>query len=123
MIEAVVSAAMLLVVMSFVTSLLFRVDLVWRDTCSHRAAINELNNHLDYLSMLPPDELPQAIDSLQPSESVARVLDSPTLSGDISTDKLGYRITLLLDWRRPMGGKPVQMVAWSCSEEQLTVSQ
>jgi hypothetical protein len=112
----------LLVVMSFVSSLVFRIDFVWKDTGHHRAAMNELSNQLERLTLLSPDEVSAAIDRLEPSEMVSRTLHEPELSGELVKDDWGDRIVLKLNWRRPYPGKPVQLVAWLPSELETTLS-
>jgi hypothetical protein len=122
MIEVVVAAGVLLVVMSFVSSLVFRIDFVWKDTGHHRAAMNELSNQLERLTLLSPDKISAAIEGLEPSEMVSRTLDKPELSGELVKDDWGDRIVLKLNWRRPYPGKPVQLVAWLPSDPETTLS-
>lgn len=111
-IEVLVTAGLLTVVMSFVSSMVFRINNVWRDTGHQRAAMNELSNQLERLTLMTPDEVSAAIDSLQPSDTVSRTLADPKFSGELIEDDWGHRIVLKLDWQRPYPGKPVQLVGW-----------
>ena len=112
MIEVVVSAGILLVVMSFVASLTFRINLVWKDIGQHRAAMNELSNQLERLTLLADDDLAAAIALLEPSAVISQTLPEPALAGELIKDDWGNRLVLKLDWQRPHPAKPVQLVAW-----------
>ena len=112
MIELVVSAMLLVTVMTFVTTLAFRVGLIWKDTGHHRLAMNELSNQLEVLTSLNPDQIPDALKEVQPSPMVIGTLDQPELSGDWLDDELGRRIVLRLNWQRRNPGKPVTLVGW-----------
>lgn len=116
MIEVVVAAMLLVAVMTFVTTLAFRIDLVWRDTAHHRTAMNELSNQLEALTMLPADELTTAMAALQPSELATRTLAQPELTGKVTDDEFGRRVVLRLNWQRRHPGNPVELVAWLTPE-------
>ena len=112
MIELVISAMILVTVISFVTSLLYRIDGVWSDCADQRAAMCELSNQLERLTLLSPDQLSDAIESLEPSPTVARTLHEPVLNAQLITDEFGPRLVLQIDWQRRYPGRPVEMVAW-----------
>ena len=123
MVEAVVAAGLLLVVMSFVTSLAYKVDLVWQDTRHRLTATNELSNQLERLTLLSPEELPAALRSLEASELAARTLPRPELTGEIIDDSWGKRLVLRLNWQRRHPARPVQLVAWLPPENATETSQ
>ncbi len=111
-VETVVSAMLLVTVMSFFTTIVYRVDQVWRDTAHHRAAMMELSNQLEQLTLLSADEVRPQLDSLQPSASVASLLTDPVLAAEIVEDQWGSRLVLELNWQRPHPGTPVRLVGW-----------
>ena len=112
MVEVLVAAAMLLVVMSFVSTAIYRIDLVWRDTARQRAALNELSNQLEQLTLLSPEQLPAAIESLAPTRMIGETLPGAQLSGELIEDSLGTRVVLRLDWHRKHPGNPVELAGW-----------
>lgn len=123
MIEAVVSAGMLLVVMSFVTSLAYKIDLVWQDTNDRLAATNELSNQLERLTVLSPEELSLELRSLEASEVAARTLHNPELTGEIINDPWGNRLVLRLNWQHRHAAPPVEMVAWLPTANSIEIMQ
>jgi len=116
-IELVVSAAMLVVVMTFSTTLIVHIDHIWKEIGHHRIALNELSNHLDRLTHLEPAELDHAIESIAASPEAQRTLASPNLTAGRVNDEFGDRIVLRLDWRRRYPGRAVELVAWLPMEE------
>ncbi len=112
MIEAVVSAGLLMVVMSFVVQMTFRIDGVWGDTHHHRIAIQELSNQLDRLTRLSAEEVVIELQQLQPSEAIRETLHEATISGELVKDEFGQRVALQLNWDKRQPGKPMEMSAW-----------
>jgi hypothetical protein len=112
MIEAVVSAGLLLGVMSFAVQMTYRVDGVWRDTAQHRVAIHELSNHLDRLTLLSPEEIVSAIDAIVVSDAASRTLHDAKLDAERIDDELGTRIVVRINWTRRTPGNPVVLVGW-----------
>jgi len=111
-IELVVSAMLLITIMSFITSICLQTSLIWKDIGHHRAAVNELSNQLERLTRLTPDEARQALGSLQPSAVCSRTLNKPQLSAELIDDNLGLRVVMQIDWKRRNPGKPVELVGW-----------
>ena len=112
MVELVISAMLLVTVMTFVTTLSFSINLVWKDIGHHRVAAGELSNQLESLTRLPLQEARVAVASLEPSELCRRTLKDPELSGQLVEDNLGTRVELSINWNRRNPGKPVQLVGW-----------
>lgn len=112
MVELVVSAVLLITVMSFVTTLCFQINLVWKDIRHHRVALGELSNQLEQLTRLSPQQVRQAIKSLEPSAISSRTLKDPQLTGKLLEDDLGLRVVLQIDWQRRNPGKPVELAGW-----------
>ncbi len=117
-VELVVSATLMVAVMTFVTTMLVRVDQTWKEIGYQRVAIHELSNHLDHLTTLNPQQVDAVIDAIEPSEQVKRTLASPKLSAQRIDDDLGSRVVLTLNWNRRHPGSPVQLVGWLSAEEQ-----
>lgn len=112
MIELVISAMLLVTVMTFVTTLSYSINLVWKDIGHHRVAAGELSNQLESLTRLSHEEARKAVASLKPSEVCARTLLEPEIAGKLVDDNLGTRIELRINWNRRNPGKPVELVGW-----------
>ena len=110
--EMVVSCAVLITIMTFVTTLCFQVNRLWRSSGHHRVAMSELSNQLDRLTLMSVDEVKEEFESLEASELCSRTLQDPVLSGEVVDDQLGQRIILSLNWRRLNPGKPVELSGW-----------
>lgn len=111
-VEVLVSAIILMTIMTFVASLAVKVGLVWRDVGHQRVAICELANQLEELTLLSPAEAESAVKELEASVICARTLKSPELKGVLEKDELGTRVTLAIDWKRRHAGKPVELSGW-----------
>ncbi|MCM2371535.1 type IV pilus modification PilV family protein [Aporhodopirellula aestuarii] len=112
MIECVVAASILLVAMSTVTTMAFRVNRVWIDVADQRIAMNELANAIESITALPAETIDDAIKELQPSATATASLDQPQLSGIRMNDELGDRVVLTLTWRSTHPLHPVQLIGW-----------
>lgn len=115
-VELVVSSVILMTVMAFVTTLSFRVGLVWKDVRHQRIAVCELANQLEVLTLLSPDQAVEAIKNLQPSDGCNRTLTSPELKAALTEDELGTRISLSINWKRRIPGKPIELSGWIISK-------
>ncbi len=111
-IELLVAAVLLMTVMTFVTTLMFRVNRVWSEIGQHRVAAMELSNQLEQLTRLTRDEATLAIKALQPSSLCKSTLPEPTLVGETSEDELGIRIELQINWQRLPPGPPLVLSGW-----------
>ncbi|TWT82745.1 hypothetical protein CA13_42080 [Planctomycetes bacterium CA13] len=112
MIEVVIAAGLLITVMSFVTTLMYRVDLVWKDVAHQRAAMNELSNQLDRLSLMPAEQIQSELQKFEPSAEAKLSLFNPKVSGELTQDELGSRLTLRLSWSQLHPSKPIEMATW-----------
>ena len=110
--EVLVSALILLTVMTFITTLAVKVGQVWKDVGHQRVAVCELANQLELLTLLSPQQAEEAIKDLKASETCARTLQVPLLSGTLNKDELGTRVTLSINWKRRIAGKPVELSGW-----------
>lgn len=112
MVEMVVSAVLLITIMSFVTSLCFRIDLVWKDIAHHRVAVGELSNQLEEITRMSTAQARAALVSMTPSAICEQTLSSPVIVGELLEDELGNRVVLQINWERRHPGKPVELAAW-----------
>ncbi len=112
MVELVISAMLLVTVMTFVTSLSYSINLVWKDIGHYRIATGELSNQLENLTRLSRQEAQERVASLRPSEFSARTLREPVLDGQLVEDNLGTRVVLKLNWKRRNPGPPVELAGW-----------
>ena len=115
-IELVVSAMLLMSVMTFVTTLCFRINMVWQDIGHHRVAVGELSNQLESLQRMTPAEAQEALGTLQPSALCRRTLRDPELEGELVKDDLGNRIVLQINWTRRNPGQPIELAAWLATD-------
>jgi hypothetical protein len=115
-IELVVSAMLLMTVMTFVTTLCFRINMVWQDIGHHRVAVGELSNQLESLQRMTPAEAQEALGTLQPSALCRRTLRDPELDGEMIKDDLGNRIVLKINWTRQNPGQPIELAAWLATD-------
>lgn len=111
-IELMVSAAVLLGIMTFVGSLTVRINGVWKDIVQRRVAVCELTNQLEELTRQDEKELDQQLDSLEPSIHCSNSLRGAKLSATVRDDQLGKRIVLSINWSRTHAGKPVELSGW-----------
>ena len=112
MLELVVAAVVMVVIMSLVTTLCFRISLVWQDIGHQRVAVAELSNQLDRLSRMTPQQVRDELETLRPSELSKRTLREPQLSGEVVQSDMGHQINLRLDWNRGHPGQPIELVGW-----------
>ncbi len=115
-IELVVSAMLLITVMTFMTSLCFRINLVWKDIGHHRVAVGELSNQLESLQRMTPQGAREALQIIQPSSLCRQTLRDPELRGQIVRDDLGERVVLQINWTRRHPGQPIELAAWLPSD-------
>lgn len=120
-VELIVSCIVLMTTMTFVVPLCFRINLIWKDVTQHQIAVNELSNHLETLTQLSPTEAKQTIVALTPSDTCNASLPESVIEGKLQTDNLGTRVELKLDWKRPQGGQPVQLVGWLIPPDDSTL--
>lgn len=112
MLELVVASVVLVVVMSLVTTLCFRISLVWQDIGHRRVAVAELSNQLDRLTRMNPQQVRSELQMLKPSELSQRTLREPKLTGELVQSDIGHQLNLCLDWNRRHPGQPVELVGW-----------
>ena len=112
LLECIVAASILSVAIGTVTMAVFRIGRIWTDTGHYRIALQEVSNHLESLTQLPPDQIQPAIDSLAISPAVGRSLVDAKLGGELVQDEFGDRVKLELSWGDGRSTRPSRMTAW-----------
>jgi hypothetical protein len=112
-VEALVAFTLLTTILSVFVPLVARHGRLLVAQREYRLALDELSNQLERLSALPRQELPGALDQLQPSEYAASRLHGAELRGEIVPADLGQRLTLRLAWgEHKTAAAPVTLAAW-----------
>lgn len=112
LVECIVAASALSVAIATVTMGVFRIGRIWTDTAHYRIALQEVSNHLETLTTLPPDQVQPAIDAIAISPDVARSLDNAKLGGRLVQDSFGDRVRLELTWQDGRAIRPIRLEAW-----------
>jgi len=115
--EFLVSFSVMVVVMTFMTSLTFKVSRVWRDIDHDRLAMNELSNQLDFLTRQHGAQLIEQVKNLKPSEFCLAGLPNPRITASLTGDPLGQRIDLELIWDHTPIERKLQLSGWSVETE------
>lgn len=110
--EAMLATAILLTAMSFASTMVHRINHLWSDAQRHQFAISELSNQVDRLVRLTPEQADEALASIDVSEACKRTLKDASLSGTITKDELGDRLTLRLTWNDRKNANPVKLSGW-----------
>jgi len=118
-IELVVASSMLIVVMTFATTMIFKIQSVVKETRYERIAVNELSNQLEKLTIMELEQAKTAIESLAASDDCKSVLNEPKLTGAVVQDPIGHRVDLQIGWQSVNVRKPIRLSGWivSASEE------
>jgi hypothetical protein len=112
LVECIVAASVLSVALATVTMGVFRIGRLWTDTAHYRIALQEVSNHLETLTTLPPDQVQPAIDAIAISPEVARSLDGAKLGGQLVQDNFGARVRLEMTWQEGRAIRPIRLEAW-----------
>lgn len=111
--DLLVSFTILVTVISVATPLVVRHERLLKSHRNYRLALDELSNQMDRLTVLPLNELPQAVKQLSPSTFVAERLPGARLGGELQSAEFGTRITLALSWNDTERSRaPVSLAAW-----------
>ena len=101
--EMLAAAATLTVAMTCFAKVAFQNNQLWKDIGQHRAAVNELANHLDQLTRLSVGEAREAIGQLKVSQYCQPQLVDSQLTGELERDQVGHRLDLTISWVGPRG--------------------
>lgn len=123
-VELLVALTLLTTALTVGTQVVVRAKGVLDDHRDYRIALDEASNLLDTLTVASPDALDARLEALQPSPTLSKHLNNPTLSGGSERDSLGARITLRLTWG-PVGQAPKAIVlsGWHIEPPQTPASQ
>lgn len=110
--EMLVSALLLISIMSLVGPLAVRTGRLWQQTRHGRLALEELSNQLDRLTHLSTEERTVALAKLAPTESIRTALSNPQLSAKTLHDQDGQRLVLQLTWDRAGAPGKLTLVGW-----------
>jgi len=110
--EMLVSALLLISVMSLVGPLAVRTGRLWQQTRHGRLALEELSNQLDRLTHLSADKRTVALAKLAPTQSIRVALSNPQLSAKTIHDQDGQRLVLQLTWDRAGAPGKLSLTGW-----------
>jgi prepilin-type N-terminal cleavage/methylation domain-containing protein len=116
--EMLVAVAIMVGIMSFVTTFCFQINQLWKSVGHHRMASCELSNQLERLTLLSGDQIEAELKNLEPSEACQRTLKEAILTGEIIQDAIGDRIVLRINWKRNNPGSPVELSGWIVDGEE-----
>ena len=111
--DLLVSFTLLVAVIGVATPLIVRHGRLLKSHRDYRLALDELSNQLDRLTALPPDELSQSIERLEPPAFLTERLPGAKLSGELQPVESGTRVTLKLSWNETERHRaPVTLAGW-----------
>lgn len=122
LVELLIASVVLVSAMSFITTMCFHTNQVWKRIAHQRVAVSELSNQLDHLTLLSVEEAQEAIANLSPSPQCKQTLTSPKLAAQLVEDAIGTRIELQLDWDNQIPSRPVKLSGWIVDFEQSTAA-
>jgi hypothetical protein len=113
MVETLVALTLLTTILSVFVPLIARHGRLLVAQREYRLALDELSNQLERLSALPRQELPGALEKLQPSAYAVARLPGAELRGELTPADLGQRLTLRLAWgENKTAAAPATLAAW-----------
>ncbi len=116
--EVFICCFLMTAMMSIATGMVYRINAICKQTERFQFATAELRNELDRVTLLPLKQAQEEIKTMEPSEACRKKLPGATLSGTMSKDDLGARVTLELSWDRTgKDAKPVRLCGWLVREE------
>ncbi len=118
MLECLVSATLLIAMISVVVPLTVRANRIWQDARCYRLAVNELSNQLEELTLLGDEARAQALKNWKADDQLLQVLPEAQLSGETIDDAQGKRVRVSITWRRAGPALPITMMAWVQAERQ-----
>jgi hypothetical protein len=109
-----VAFTLLTSVLAFSTPLIVRHKRLVAAQRDYRLALDEASNQIERLSVVPPKQIAEAVDSLQPSAFAAARLPAVKVEGKIEPVDLGHRITVSVSWGDGQrAAMPVTLAAWA----------
>ena len=96
--EVIMAFTLLSSALAFSTPLIVRHKRLVQSQREYRLALDEASNQLDRLSIVPAEELSEAIPRLRPSEFVAARLPGVKLRGEVRPLDIGRRVQISISW-------------------------
>ena len=110
--EALIALMLLSSMLSFSLTLIVRHGRLLAAERNYRLALDELSNQLERLTVLPADELTDAVKQLKLSPFAANRLPDANLVGELSTADNGQRVRLQIT-SKTANGPTVSMAGWA----------
>ena len=115
--ELIVAGGLLVTAFGLVGTCVVGGQRVQRMQREHTLAVDELSNQLERLTSLPPSEIDDRLQHLEPSAWLAERLPEARWTALRSSDELGDRIELQLQWKRLGQPPPLSAVAWLAASD------
>lgn len=120
--ETLVAMSILTTMLSIMVPAMMRARRLHSYLWHERAALHELSNHLERLSLLDGDELKAAVKSIQSSPEIRATLKHPDLSAELKADQYGQQLVVSLAWDDPgRRQKPLSLSLWLFPESPADV--
>jgi hypothetical protein len=110
--ELVVSGVLLVALVSVVARVSVACGRLWQESRSYRLASSELSNQMERLTLLNETQLSAALSQWQPEAELLVVLPEAKLTGQVTGDADGKRLTLSLTWKGAYPQAPLTLVGW-----------
>ena len=110
--EVMVSAVLITAMVSLISTIVVRSGRMSQQTRQAQFAMDELSNQMERITLLPVDQLEQAIKALEISDEFHSSVPDALLSGKVVRDDDSTRVVLDLDWQRNTPSLPLTLVAW-----------
>ncbi len=85
LVELIVAAGLLIALMSILSPLSTRLGRLWHQSRHYQLALDEVNNQLEQLTTLSPEERDTKLQQLQVSESLSNVFPEAKLSAEVTS--------------------------------------
>lgn len=110
--EALVAFTLLSAALTFATPLVVQHSRLLKGQRDYRLALDEVSNQIERLSLLPADELSNALSQFKPSELIATKLPGAELRGRLDDSDIGQRLTLRMSWQAQSIPTTVSLTTW-----------
>lgn len=111
-IEILVSATLLVALISSLAAMQYRLLLVAKDTKHYQLALHEAANQIIELQAAPLPKLDEAIELATINEEVLQALPGGKMQIEKIADTKGTRVIVRLTWERLGASVPVELTGW-----------
>jgi hypothetical protein len=113
MLELLVAFTLLTTALSLCVPLIYQHGKLLTSARQYRLAVDELANQAERLQAIPAGQVRQALSELQPSPFTAEHLPGAAVTGELTDEDVGSRLTLSIVWSEPQrSAAPVRLTAW-----------